>query len=488
MTQEISRRKLVTGTAWAAPAVLASVTTPALAASNADDGPCLDSIESYAIHKRDRRKVSTDWQSSNKYYEEVTVPAYARYLRFVIAGGSGGTAHTGQWWSNSYRPPWWSPGPEDFSDYSGGKGGGGSIVEGIVKVKPGQIIKLHAGAGGIAYYDKPAIGGEGYSNGGDSSVLPESVIAPEDREKRNNPVYNHVVIYSGSGGGSSALLLSDPADPSKESLIAVAGGGGGSGARGMASLPYNPQDEDYADTSRYKKPAVWATDDGKRRSYNRQNTKPPLAADGGYTSNVNKAVDGEDGMEVYELNPSATVTVHSGKTAESNNTSGGAGAPVGELVSARGLAFSSTPDMHIRTSNVPGVQGEGGEKGRGADGVAAYGYAFSTTDHATSQRNVSGYIVSGGGGGGYSGGGSGGAIVVGAQTFDPDQHQYYDVSAGATAGGGGGGGNYVASDVIDVSIYTESSRTNRGWRTNGYIEYSFCPSDSEIIWGEEVLT
>ena len=77
---------------------------------------------------------------------------------------------------------------------------------------------------------------------------------------------------------------------------------------------------------------------------------------------------------------------------------------------------------------------------------------------------------------------------MGAQTFDPDQHQYYDVSAGATAGGGGGGGNYVASDVIDVSIYTESSRTNRGWRTDGYIEYSFCPSDSEIIWGEEVLT
>lgn len=210
MTQEISRRKLVTGTAWAAPAVLASVTTPALAASNADDGPCLDSIESYAIHKRDRRKVSADWQSPNKYYEEVTVPAYARYLRFVIAGGSGGTAHTGQWWSNSYRPPWWSPGPEDFSDYSGGKGGGGSIVEGIVKVKPGQIIKLHAGVGGIAYYDKPAIGGEGYSNGGDSSVLPESVIAPEDREKMNNPVYNHVVIYSGSGEGLQLFYCQTP--------------------------------------------------------------------------------------------------------------------------------------------------------------------------------------------------------------------------------------------------------------------------------------
>ena len=85
-------------------------------------------------------------------------------------------------------------------------------------------------AGGIGHYYEPADGGDGYTRGGSSALMPEYVYEDSDKERMTSADYNRLIIYSGSGGGSSALVL---LDGDAETLIAVAGGGGGGGARGI---------------------------------------------------------------------------------------------------------------------------------------------------------------------------------------------------------------------------------------------------------------
>ena len=90
MRRGISRRDLVTGTAWAAPLVLSTAVIPAYASSSADDGPCLDPDKSYDIFAKDVRVAAENRAAGEKGYEEIVVPDYTSYMRFDLRIGAGG--------------------------------------------------------------------------------------------------------------------------------------------------------------------------------------------------------------------------------------------------------------------------------------------------------------------------------------------------------------------------------------------------------------
>ena len=108
----LTRRRLVAGAAWAAPAVAASTLVPAFAASP-EEGECTGPYEdSTLITAGDGvKKVAV-----------LTVPAGARRMRFTVIGGAGGT------------------------NYAVADAGSGALVEGSMPVRGGQVITLTAGA------------------------------------------------------------------------------------------------------------------------------------------------------------------------------------------------------------------------------------------------------------------------------------------------------------------------------------------------------
>ena len=119
---KISRRRVVVGTAWAAPAVLASTAVPAYAASA-------------AVHCSASRITSAEAN-----YHELVVPDGATYMRFNIVGGAGGMLDP--------KPP-----------QSSATAGRGAQISGTFKVTPGQIFKIHLGSAGQSFGTRPAEGG-----------------------------------------------------------------------------------------------------------------------------------------------------------------------------------------------------------------------------------------------------------------------------------------------------------------------------------------
>ena len=215
MTRGFSRRNLVKGAAWAAPAVVASTAIPAYSASIMDLAPCLHfdlepgEDSAYGLRQY-MHEVAPERTPRERAVEDITIPDGVSYMRFYIEGGQGGGV--------------------DMDDYSGGSGGYGAEVSGVIAVTPGQKYRFYLAAGGIGHYYEPADGGDGYTRGGSSALMPEYVYEDSDKERMTSADYNRLIIYSGSGGGSSALVL---LDGDAETLIAVAGGGGGGGARGI---------------------------------------------------------------------------------------------------------------------------------------------------------------------------------------------------------------------------------------------------------------
>ena len=167
MTRNISRRSLVAGAAWAAPAVLTSTAIPAYASSV---NPCQNLNDFEA-----RQTVAAGRANNKKGYEEITVPEGATYMWFKIQGGYGGGV--------------------DHANRNVGDGGAGADIEGTIKVTPGQTVKFHVGAGGLGLYDKPAAGGEGYGNGGSSNTLLETGVEVSDLDEMQSPTYNLSLIH-----------------------------------------------------------------------------------------------------------------------------------------------------------------------------------------------------------------------------------------------------------------------------------------------------
>ena len=439
MRRGLSRRNLVTGTAWAAPLVLSTAVIPAYASSSADDGPCLDPDKSYDIFAKDVRTAAQNRAAGEKGYEEIVVPDYASYMRFYLRGGSGGSLATRYSEATGYNR-------------TGGTAGGGAYIQGTVKVTPGQRIKFYVGASGVGYYDRPAKGGEGYGNGGSSAALPTALGS--DVQGKLNSHSNKVTVYSGSGGGSSAIVMVD-AKTSQETVLAIAGGGGGAGARGLTHvLSYG---------------GTWITDDPK--SYK---TSDLYIGQGGYggTDFVSEGL-GRSGQERYYQHYDAEILIPSGSNG--SNTAGGSGGALATITGDKELTFSSTSRTEIHTGNTAGKSGGSGPNGNGADGVVAYGYALNTAGNTSDDRNGIGYIVSGGGGAGYGGGGSGSAVAAASEN---PVYMYDDAAfVGVASGGGGGGGNFVSPDVLNPYVNAEGGAEWRGEIRDGAITYSFCPSD-----------
>lgn len=135
MSTNISRRKVVAGAAWAAPVVAASAAVPAFASSTVCDW---ESTAAYSANGN---------ASGAKGTTSFVVPALVDKIKFEVVGGAGGT---------------------NYDDMAAGSG---AKVTGIIEVKEGQTVQLIGAAGGIGNNPlTPAEGGEGYGNGGSSSL------------------------------------------------------------------------------------------------------------------------------------------------------------------------------------------------------------------------------------------------------------------------------------------------------------------------------
>lgn len=424
MTQEISRRRVVVGTAWAAPAVLASTAVPAYAASSTY----------FTCPRSSSGKIT----AAETNYHEIVVPDGAASLYFELVGGAGG-------YLESYAI-----------------GGHGAKVSGDLEVTPGQIFKIYLGSSGQAFGTQPAEGGAGYGKGGSSKLSPSSVIPAEEQKILSDLKADNVVIYGGSGGGSSAIVRVDPADPAQETVLVVAGGGGGAGLRGTA--------DDSRNTSDHKRDASWD-------SY----TSPYMGMGGDSTD----LYYGGDGWSVeeefygyhnyYGFYEGKKLFVHGGKRGYGGI--GGKGSEPAELPTIDPFVFKTidqTP-VTIRTMSTTGGIGGDGLRAHGADGVAAYGYAYSTHKFYGDDANaseyvhaVSGYAVSPGGGAGWGGGSSGGVLALGMQKYDEHSGEVYAIGMGVTMGGGGGGDSYISPDIGGI-YFTASTDLEPG-----YLKYGFC--------------
>ena len=424
MTQEISRRRVVVGTAWAAPAVLASTAVPAYAASSTY----------FTCPRSSSGKIT----AAETNYHEIVVPDGAASLYFELVGGAGG-------YLESYAI-----------------GGHGAKVSGDLEVTPGQIFKIYLGSSGQAFGTQPAEGGAGYGKGGSSKLSPSSVIPAEEQKILSDLKADNVVIYGGSGGGSSAIVRVDPADPAQETVLVVAGGGGGAGLRGTA--------DDSRNTSDHKRDASWD-------SY----TSPYMGMGGDSTD----LYYGGDGWSVeeefygyhnyYGFYEGKKLFVHGGKRGYGGI--GGKGSEPAELPTIDPFVFKTidqTP-VTIRTMSTTGGIGGDGLRAHGADGVAAYGYAYSTHKFYGDDANaseyvhaVSGYAVSPGGGAGWGGGSSGGVLALGMQKYDEHSGEVYAIGMGVTMGGGGSGDSYISPDIGGI-YFTASTDLEPG-----YLKYGFC--------------
>ncbi|MDO4883612.1 MAG: hypothetical protein Q3991_01555 [Rothia sp. (in: high G+C Gram-positive bacteria)] len=423
---KISRRKLVVGTAWAAPAVLASTTVPAYAASSA-----------HRICPNNSRITAAEAN-----YHELVVPDGAVSLYFELVGGAGG-----------YLNP--LP-PKSYAT-----AGHGAQISGDFEVTPGQILKIYLGSSGQAFGTRPAEGGAGYGKGGSSKLSPSSVIPAEEQKILTDLKADSTVIYGGSGGGSSAIVAVDPANPAKETVLVIAGGGGGAGLRGTA--------DDSRNTSDHKRDASW------------DNYSSPYMGMGGDSTEFYGGDGGSVEEEFYGYHnyygfyEGKKLLVHGGKRGLGGE--GGKGSDPAEIPNLDPLVFKSieqTP-VTIRTMSTTGGVGGDGMRANGADGVAAYGYAYSTHKFYDDDANaseyvhaVSGFAVSPGGGAGYGGGSSGGVLALGMQRYDEHSGEVYAIGMGVTMGGGGSGDSYISPD-IDSPLFMTATNLE-----SGYLEYNFC--------------
>lgn len=419
---KISRRRVVVGTAWAAPAVLASTAVPAYAASS-----------TRLICPKSSRITAAETN-----YHEIVVPDGAASLYFELVGGAGG-------YLESYAI-----------------GGHGAKVSGDLEVIPGQILKIYLGSSGQAFGTRPAEGGAGYGKGGSSKLSPSSVIPAEEQTILTDLEADNIAIYGGSGGGSSAIVRVDPADPAQETVLVVAGGGGGAGLRGTV--------DDSRNTSDHKRDASW------------DNYSSIYTGSGGDSTWDGHGEDGWSAEEdfygyrnYYGFYEGKKLFVHGGKGGI--NGKGGKGSKPAELPTIDPFVFKSveqTP-VTIRTMSTTGGVGGDGLRAHGADGVAAYGYAYTTHKFYGDDANaseyvhaVSGYAVSPGGGAGYGGGSSGGVLALGMQKYDEHSGEVYAIGMGVTMGGGGSGDSYVSPEAEGSSIIAA------GTGESGYLEYDFC--------------
>ena len=364
--------------------------------------------------------------------------------------------------------------------------GSGAKVTGIIEVKPGQTVQLVGAAGGIGNNPlTPAEGGEGYGNGGSSSLpnpVPSSIMQQVNTIwPASSPLKR--ITYSASGGGSSALVIDG-------TPVAVAGGGGGAGFINNGGANNNP---DYMEAGAVT--ASWQWPEGAKRNGNIIFGSTGGSADGASGS------AGQGGFGIYDADSSIKETVEAGEGGA--NGIGGNGGSKTALHTGKSpngvLGFYSTNNQEIYQSSKSGNQGGEGFKGNGGNGVASYSYLIDNNDRTKKEEgthkgtgyaleyksigfNFNGYesVISAGGGAGYGGGGSGAsssssAIVLTQKWNNNPNGIRQNVSFGQLGGGGGAGGSYVAPGVSGGAIESAGNApTDRGARGNGYVKVTLC--------------
>ena len=450
MSTNISRRKVVAGAAWAAPVVAASAVVPAFASSTECEWA---SSAAYSVEGTSAGAKSTT---------SFTVPERVDKIKFEVVGGAGGT---------------------NYDDMAAGSG---AKITGIIEVKPGQTVQLVGAAGGIGNNPLTAAeGGEGYGNGGSSSLpnpVPSSIMQQVNTIwPASSPLKR--ITYSASGGGSSALVIDG-------TPVAVAGGGGGAGFINNGGANNNP---DYMEAGAVT--ASWQWPSGAKRNGNIIFGSTGGSADGASGS------AGQGGFGIYDADSSIRETVEAGEGGA--NGIGGNGGSKTALHTGKSpngvLGFYSTNNQEIYQSSKSGNQGGSGFKGNGGDGVASYSYLIDNNDRTKKEEgthngtgyaleyksigfNFNGYesVISAGGGAGYGGGGSGAsssssAIVLTQKWNNNPSGIRQNVSFGQLGGGGGAGGSYVAPGVSGGAIESAGNApTNRGLRGNGYVKVTLC--------------
>ncbi len=450
MSTNISRRKVVAGAAWAAPVVAASAVVPAFASSTECEWA---SSAAYSVEGTSAGAKSTT---------SFTVPALVDKIKFEVVGGAGGT---------------------NYDDMAAGSG---AKITGIIEVKEGQTVQLVGAAGGIGNNPlTPAEGGEGYGNGGSSSLpnpVPSSIMQQVNTIwPASSPLKR--ITYSASGGGSSALVIDG-------TPVAVAGGGGGAGFINNGGANNNP---DYMEAGAVT--ASWQWPSGAKR-----NGSIIFGSTGGSADGASGSA-GLEGFGIYDADSSIRETVEAGEGGA--NGIGGNGGSKTALHTGKSpngvLGFYSTNNQEIYQSSKSGNQGGSGFKGNGGDGVASYSYLIDNNDRTKKEEgthngtgyaleyksigfNFNGYesVISAGGGAGYGGGGSGAsssssAIVLTQKWNNNPNGIRQNVSFGQLGGGGGAGGSYVAPGVSGGTITSAGNApTNRGLRGNGYVKVTLC--------------
>ena len=450
MSTNISRRKVVAGAAWAAPVVAASAVVPAFASSTECEWA---SSAAYSVEGTSAGAKSTT---------SFTVPERVDKIKFEVVGGAGGT---------------------NYDDMAAGSG---AKITGIIEVKPGQTVQLVGAAGGIGNNPLTAAeGGEGYGNGGSSSLpnpVPPSIMQQVNTIwPASSPLKR--ITYSASGGGSSALVIDG-------TPVAVAGGGGGAGFINNGGANNNP---DYMEAGAVT--ASWQWPSGAKR-----NGSIIFGSTGGSADGASGSA-GQGGFGIYDADSSIRETVEAGEGGA--NGIGGNGGSKTALHTGKSpngvLGFYSTNNQEIYQSSKSGNQGGSGFKGNGGDGVASYSYLIDNNDRTKKEEgthngtgyaleyksigfNFNGYesVISAGGGAGYGGGGSGAsssssAIVLTQKWNNNPSGIRQNVSFGQLGGGGGAGGSYVAPGVSGGTITSAGNApTNRGLRGNGYVKVTLC--------------
>lgn len=465
---KMSRRNLVRGAAWSTPAILASSTVPAWAASP----------EPHCSPALSLKPVATGYDDAKGAYSEWIVPQGTGRVRFDLVGGAGGA-------TSSFTPAYLA---RETDSYLIG-GGAGAQLSGILKVSEGDILRVWAGNGGVGAPSgtHPALGGDGYAAGGDSTGSSTQVGAAQ------TPASTSGIVYGASGGGSSAIEL---VHNGTVTVVAVAGAGGG-GAQFATLASYTTVFEKAPNDQ--LNPAMRIAADGAGTAISGGNAGADASQDN----------DGQGGMlmarpyqaihpiNTWDQDIDLRISVTGG-------TQGRAGVPgttgealLGILGADRQLTFKDMTTPWFENIEFPpyysydgdsiitGIKGTGGSdatsgyKGRGGSGALL--------THEQDKFTLT--SIASGGGAGYGGGGAALNLWTTASYFEDVFGRQVQFSEGenitsitAISGGGGAGGSYINHELVsDFSLSTAKNATPRvGVRSPGSVQLYTCSENASL--------
>lgn len=445
----ISRRRLVQGTAWSAPVILASATVPAWAASG--EPTCSPALT--------LKPTATGFDDKAGAYTEWLVPEGVGRVRFDLVGGAGGAA-------SSFTPRYLT----DVTNAALAGGGAGAQLSGVLAVKSGDILRVWAGNGGVgsAAGAEPALGGEGYAAGGDSTGSSTATGAAQVVDTDSGYVYG----ASGNGYDGGAQL----------------------GTLTTHQRIFDAQPKDQLN------PALRVALDGRDAS---------TTAGGSAGGDLGTDNTGQGGMLMaspyQEFKPleedDKTLDMRfmvTGGTAGRSGVAGTLGeALVGILDENNELKLQPMSTSWFESYSFPRYylyQGDSvheGEKGTGgANATGSYrGKGGSGALLSRTHGKLSLTSVASGGGAGYGGGGAGLNIwtvgsyyegVFGRQVQFEGEGNIYSLSA--LSSGGGAGGSYINHEVVsDFALATaQNANPTAGVRSPGSAALYSCTENATL--------